>query len=295
LRHDQIEAAGVSDDVIGRLLRDGTWRRVAWGIYAISDDCWAQQVWVGLLLGGPHAVVGGRAAAQLWHIPLDKPRYHAPEPPIDIYCGRAHNTLRSTDRWHFIRADRVSVGSPPRTSLASTIVDLSQTMDANQLAGLLGQCRNRVSSKQITEVLAGMGRHPQRALLLDIISDADDGVTSALERRYVRDVERAHRLPHAQRQAKPVGIYAVDNLYEDFGVIVELDSKAFHRGEAGGRDVERDRVHQSHGFYTLRYTWREVVDRSCRTADEVARVLAERGWTGHLVQCPRCREVWRRP
>jgi very-short-patch-repair endonuclease len=164
-------------------------------------------------------------------------------------------------------------------------------MTADELASLLGhrECRQQVTPEQILRALGTTPRHKNRALLIDIVSDASQGVRSALERRYLHDVERAHGLPTAQRQATPVGIYMVDNLYEDQDVIVELDSQAYHRGPAAGRDFERDRVHERNGFVTLRYTWKDVVDRPCRTADEIATTLAGRGWTGHLTRCPRCR------
>jgi hypothetical protein len=41
-----------------------------------------------------------------------------------------------------------------------------------------------------------------RAEMSRVLADIGDGVHSALEYRYVRDVERAHRLPAAKRRAK---------------------------------------------------------------------------------------------
>jgi len=286
----QILRYGVSDDVTGRLVSSGQWRRLALGIYAMGADTWIQRVWAGLLIGGKHAVVGLKAAAKLWNLPIDKGRWERDDPPIEIFVGRNHGVINSTDWWRFVRADREGQSVPRRTSIAQTIVDLSQTMTGDQMASLVGQAvsHHRVSPNDIRAVLNTTARHKQRTLLADIVSDTADGVTSALEWHYVHDVEHAHGLPHARRQAKPVAIFTVDNFYEEYGVIVELDSKAYHRGVAASQDLERDRIHERNGYLTLRFTWADVVDHPCQTAAQVAATLSVQGWRGALTHCPRC-------
>jgi len=285
----QVHAAGLTDEVVGRLLRTGTWRRLAPGVYGLGPDTWLQRVWAGLLLGGPDAVAGGLAAARLSHLPLDDPA-GAEAAPIDVYVGRSHAAPVSDGRWRFFRADRVGELVPRRTRPARTIVDLAEHATADQLAGLVGGAiqRHQVSARAILAELSALKRHRQRHLLMELVAAANQGVTSALEWRYVRDVERAHGLPRAERQAKPLSLYRVDNLYADYDVIVELDSQAYHRGAAAGVDLERDRVHASQGYLTLRLTWGDVVDRPCRTASEVGAALAGKGWRGRVVPCPRC-------
>jgi len=173
----QILGFGISDDVIHRLVRSGAWRRLAHGIYADAPDTWQQRVWAGLLIAGEDAVVGLRAAARLWNLPLDKPRHQPEDSPVEIYVGRTHRALTSTSQWRFIRADRVGQSNPPRTSIAQTIVDLAQTLSGDQLASLVGQSvsQRRVSADEILACLDAMGRHKQRTLLAGIVSDAKDG------------------------------------------------------------------------------------------------------------------------
>ena len=313
----QILSCGVSDDVIGRLVRSGRWQRLAQGIYALEPDSWMQRVWAGLLIGGDRAVVGLRAAAKLWNLPYEKGRYEPDNPPIEIYVGETHHVLPSNDKWRFIRSSRSGQLTPRRTSIAQTIVDLARTMTGDQMASLVGQSvgRHRVTPREIQSALKQTGHHPHRTLLAGVVSDTADGVTSALEWHYVHDVERAHGLPKAWRQAKPVAIFTVDNFYEEYGLIVELDSRAYrdagrvyatescgteakeavdalrakyHRGVAAAQDLERDRIHERNGYSTLRFTWADVVDHPCRTASLVASTLAARGWRGALTTCPRC-------
>ena len=69
------------------------------------------------------------------------------------------------------------------------------------------------------------------------------GAHSLLELRYLRDVERPHGLPAAQRQARArLGSRNAyrDVLYEQFGVAVETDGAVAHPPEARWRDRERD-------------------------------------------------------
>ena len=288
---EQVVQSGLSDSVLKRLVRSGQWRRLSQGVYAIGPDSWMQSVWAGLMVGGTGAVVGLRAAAHLWNLPWNL----SEEPPIDIFVGSGHRTPQSKGPWRFIRADRQGVQTPSRTSIARTIVDLGETLSGDDLATLAGQCvaRRRVTSQEVLSVLDGVQRHPQRALLRDVLAQAGEGVTSALERRYLTSVERPHGLPKASRQAKPVGIYTVDNYYEAYELIIELDSQSYHRGLAAARDVERDTVHSRNGILTLRYTWSDITDRPCQTAREIAMVLARRGWRGEITSCKRCSSTTR--
>ena len=89
-------------------------------------------------------------------------------------------------------------------------------------------------------------RHRWRALLLDVLSDVEDGVTSPLERRYRRDVEHGHGLPAGARnqgEARPGGgRWYRDVRYRPWRVIVELDGRAAHPMDRAFRDMRRDNI-----------------------------------------------------
>lgn len=251
-----------------------------------------QRVWTGVLAAGPGAVVGGRAAARLWGLPLEVPRPGRPEPPIDIYVGRHRHPGTCGPAWRLIRGDREGTASPPRTSRAQTVVDLARVLDADELAGLVGQAiaRRRVSARAIRAALDATPRHPHHALLADVVADAADGTAGALERRYLLHVERAHGPPRAEHQAAPEELYRVDNLYRAHTLIVECDSQAYPGRVASAKDMERDRYHESWGHMTLRFTWADVAGDPCGTARVVAERLGERGWPGALRPCVHCVE-----
>ena len=121
----------------------------------------------------------------------------------------------------------------------------------------------------------------------EVLADASAGALSPLERRYLRDVERRHRLPAGERQARrdlaASGRSAYDDVrYAAYGVVVELDGLATHgRSVDRWADLERDLEVAGAGEVSLRVGWRQVLD-PCRLARLVSAVLAARGWTGEL-------------
>jgi very-short-patch-repair endonuclease len=124
------------------------------------------------------------------------------------------------------------------------------------------------------------------------LEEISDGVMSNLERGYLRLVERPHWLPKPHRQAKRRqgrrSSY-LDNLYQEFGLAIELDGLGAHPAEARWRDIHRDNYFASSGIVTLRYSWADIVERPCQVAYEIAQVLRLRGWTGTVRSCgPGC-------
>lgn len=281
LSREQLLGFGVTDRVVQRMLRDGTLERICRGVYATGEGRWRQQAWAGVLLGGPHAVLGGAAAAYLQDL--------IPEPPPQITV-HTPNWRPRDQRWRLVRSHRVGVGEPPRTRLARTVVDLSAELEADDIIALAAEAigRKRVRPEEIGRILNETARHPNRKLLTELLGEVVAGSRSPLELRYARDVERAHGLPSAVRQEGPLNRYETDVWYVEYGVLVELDGRAYHTGRAALDDMDRDNDHQLVGVTTLRFGWRHVA-KPCQTAAKVGRALRNHGWTGRLRSCPRCR------
>ena len=115
-----------------------------------------------------------------------------------------------------------------------------------------------------------------------------------LERGYLRRVERSHGLPRGSRQVREATVAGVvyrDVVYEEQGIVVELDGRVGHdMSRDRWRDMQRDLVAAGSGLLTLRIGWWQVERQPCETAAQVAEVLRLRGWPGHAQSCGRgCR------
>lgn len=280
----QALALGLTPRVIDRLLEQRSWRPLARGIYVVGSESWLTTAWAGVLLGGHHAVLGRATAAHLWGLV-------EPPPLITVYVGTA-SRARSRFPWTFVRGLRRGRGEPPRTFIDDTLLDHAAEVDPDAAARLIAEALSRrlTSAKRLRAALDGRGRTPHRALLQDILGDVGAGAFSALEVRYLRDVERAHGLPRPLRQAR-LGGRALDCLYAEWGVVVELDGAAYHRGARHVDDLRRDTDHAVMGLTTLRFDWAAVALDPCAVARTVAEVLGSRGWAGDWRTCRRCSDI----
>lgn len=290
LNHDQVTRMGLGRRQIERLC-GGRWQRHARGLYylGLQQPTFGALAWGGVLLGGDGAMVGGLAAARLWRMRVDEP------PVIDIWLQ--HGRRRSDYPYRF-RAD--TIGRHPkrvlaRTSVEDTLLDVcgdpDMTIDA--MSSLIGESvgSGLTTADRIRQKLTERRAQPRRPLLLEIIGDTATGSRSALERRYLVDVERAHGLPRGLRQVRGIGA-VIDVLYEEFRLAVELDGAEFHGGSRRQRDRERDNAHAvGLGLFTLRYGWGEVATSPCMVAGQTAAALQVRGWQGTLRACRRCRRL----
>ena len=74
----------------------------------------------------------------------------------------------------------------------------------------------------------------------------------------------------------------LDNLYEEYGLCVELDGNQAHPEDQRWQDLRRINAITAEGVVTLRYGWIDVTSRPCETAAQIGAVLVGLGWTGPL-------------
>ena len=114
---------------------------------------------------------------------------------------RVHRTAHLAERLHPLSA-------PPRVRIEHAVVDLADdATDAGDALHLLADALHTRTTDvdALRSAVGARKRLGRRRLLLDLLDDLATGATSALERAYLRDVERAHRLPEGARQARDVG------------------------------------------------------------------------------------------
>jgi very-short-patch-repair endonuclease len=303
----QAPAVGLSPAVIDARLRRGRWRPLYRGVYAAYTGTPPREalLWAGLLRAGPGAILSHHTAAELDGL-TDRPSVatHVTVGPgtrvrfCDAECQESlpriviHRAKRLDARRHPAR-------TPPRTRVEETVLDLAELSASfdDAFAWLSRACGRRLVTPQMLRgALILRSRMRWRDEILGALRVIGDGVQSNLEYRYVRDVERAHGLPKAKRQAqmavglaparsvRPQSAY-LDNLYEAFGVAVELDGSAYHRVEDRWRDISRDNFNAASGIVTLRFSWADVTRRPCVVAADVAAALRARGWAGQTAPC----------
>lgn len=286
---------GLSDQAVSGRLRTGSWQQLHSGVYATftGEPSRTAMLWAAVLRSGPGAVLSHQSAAELSRLTgVSSATVHVTVPTGRRVRGAAGMTVHRSNR---IEAARHPMLLPPRTRVEETVLDLTQTAGTFDAAfGWLCQaCGGRLTTAgRLREALSQRKKLRYRGEILAALAAIAEGVHSNLEYRYVRGVERAHRLPVACRQAKLIlggrRCY-LDNLYQDFGVAVELDGHAAHRIQDRWRDVHRDNALAGMGIITLRYSWADVTERTCQVAAEIGTVLCSHGWKGTPRPCrPGC-------
>jgi hypothetical protein len=288
----QARAAGLSAGAIRRHLETGRWSPMLHGVYCAfaGPPTRPARLWAVLLRAGRGAVLSHETAAELLKL-VDAPaaRIHVTIPP-----GRRISPMRGVVVHRRDRVAEVSATGPPlrRTRIEDTVLDLAAaapTSDA-AIAWITTACGRRLTTpRRLVEAMAHRKRMRRRGLLVRVLDDTAAGTHSVLERRYLRDVERGHRLPRGRRQARPAGGGPAryrDVEYARFGTVVELDGRAYHPEERRSADRRRDNDAAIDGWRTLRYGWTDVT-AACRTAIQVGRALRTGGWLGRPRHCPR--------
>jgi len=294
---EQARDAGFTDKAIDWRLRSGSWQRLYQSAYATFTGVPPRtaRLWAIVLSVGSVVVLSHETAAEV-HGLIDRPisQIHISVPAER--CPGQHRKLPGVTihRSRCLVPEWQPPWELPRTTVEDTVLDLitaARTFDDayGWISTAVG--RRLTSGPSLSKALAARKRIRWRDWITAALEDAAEGVHSPLERNYVHGVERAHRLPTAQRQAKRrhgSGTRYLDNLYE-YGVCVELDGAAAHPAEGRWRDTRRDNANLAQGTETLRYGWPDATVHRCRTALEVAAVLRRHGWKGTLRPCsPTC-------
>jgi hypothetical protein len=281
---------GLSQTAIVRRSKSGAWQRLHRGTYAAFTGTPSREavLWAALLRAGPGAVLSHETAAEV-HRLIDKPAGK-----IHITVPASHDPARRGPiRGVIIHRSRHVASEPlppwqlPRTPIADTVLDLVEAAAATDdaytwLTRAVG--RDLVSPAMLTAALAARKRMRRRRWLSEALSDVADGIMSPLELRYVRDVERAHGLPAADRQARRElhsGIRYLDNFYRAYKLCVEIDGRLTHPPEQKWRDADRDSDNLLRDdVVTIRLGLRHLSSGRCQQAARLATLLIRRGWDG---------------
>jgi len=286
----QALTAGVGVEALRWAVTSGRWATVHPGVYLTTpgrDDWEVRAVGALLSVGGPVAL-SGASARFAWGLERREPHVLHLVVPADRRAP-VRDGIRVTRTRHF--EERVHASAwPHRTTVEHSVLEVQARDPVDRVLALVAHaCQQQLTSEaRLSAALASRPGQPHGALLRECLSDVGSGAESAAEIRYIRDVERAHGLPTATRQAVLGQDRRCDNLFEAQQLVLEVDGRLGHEGWAGRvRDGVRDRAAAREGRLTARVFWPDVAVTPCALADEVGILLQVRGWTGSARACRR--------
>ncbi len=286
----QARSAGLSERAVDWRLRRGRWVRVHPGVYQTvpGRTDWHTRVVAAQLAAGPGAALVLAGAAYQWGLIRQQPRLvtlgvpHSRKPArLDgVQLVRMRHLDEHVDElvWPFV------------TTVDHTLLDLADRQRIDDAVATIARAvaDERTTPGLLAARLQERSRHRHRVQLLDLLGIVAGGAESILEVRYVRDVERAHRLPVSVGQQPGEGIDARhDRAYRGQRLLVELDGRLGHEGWGRSRDAGRDRRAAGHGWLTARAGWWDVTVTPCQLAGELGEILRDRGWRGWPRGCRR--------
>lgn len=295
---DQARRAGFSDRQIVHRVSTGRWQRIYPGIYATFSGRLSRsaQLWAAVRWAGEGAMLSHETAAEVQGM-IDRPAGKTIH--ITVPLRRRPAQLRPARDITVHRSDQSQSQFPgpfklPRTRIEDTVLDLvSAAPDFDHAYAWIARAvtRQLVTVGALRAAVAARSRIRWRQWLHDAFEESRDGVQSSLERRYDRDVERAHGLPTSQHQARrriDGKTHYKDNWYPDYRVAVEIDGPAYHQNEQVQRDRDRDNANlAADDVKTFRFGPVAVTERACETAAMVAVTLHRNGWQGSPRPCRR--------
>jgi hypothetical protein len=280
-------------------LGSGKWQRVYEGVYATFSGSLSREarLWAAVRRAGDGAMLSHETAAEVQGL-VDKPA----SADIHLTVATRRRPVQGKPVRGIVihRSDQSRSQFPggswklPRTRIEDTVLDLvSAAATFEQAYTWIARAvsRDLTSIAMLRAALDRRSRVRWRAWLADALNDSGDGVNSPLERRYVRDVERAHGLPSAQRQAGRTlagRTHYKDNWYAEYRVVVEVDGPVYHQGDRAAADRDRDNLNlAADAAQTFRFGPVGVTERVCESAALVAATLRRSGWTGTPHPCHR--------
>lgn len=240
----QLRVLGLGKDRVRTETRAGRWKTHGRQTVAVHTGELADEArrWSALWEVGGDAALDGVTALQVAGLTgHDEERIHVSVSPA---FGRRRPGGVRVHRSRLRRpADLVGAGIPrTRPPVATVRAALWAVSDRQAALLLVLPVQQRlVRPAALRPVIAGVRRHPRRALVVDIIEDLVGGVQALGELDFAA-LCRARGIPEPSRQVVrrgPHGRVYLDVCWEDLGLVVEIDGIQHTRGLAPVDDALR--------------------------------------------------------
>jgi very-short-patch-repair endonuclease len=276
----QLLDAGLSDRVLHRLLSNGTLRRAHPGVYIYGHTAEVQyaDAVAALLSCREHAWLSERTAASIWGL--------LPAGPDDVHLIVPRREPRRSRPGIVIHRSRLITPADvtikhrlPITTPEWTLLDLAESHTARQLERALDEALGlRITSRsKLATVLA---RAPGRIGAPRLRQLLDPGRPPSRTRSAPEEeLLRALRQTTIERPRCNVTVhgYEVDLLFEDAGVVVELQSFAWHNSRfTFARDHRKRRTLERNGLLVIPIITEELGDRLLATVAALVETITRR-------------------
>ncbi len=280
---DQLHALGASRRTLGRRLRAHHWRRLFPGVFRLlpsGSSAWHQQLMGVCLWLGPEAAVSHHAAANLWELDGFEER------PIEVSLNRRHSGRAPSGitihRVCWVPKDNVTTREGiPVTTVARTLLDAARVGPSDQVdAGLDCALRKKLLNlkglKLAVEKIGhrGVGGLSALRALLNQRGNTKPK-DSEQERWFYEHIIGRYGLPKPLHNFPVVDetgrlVARVDAAYPEWGIAIELQSKAHHSSDkARLNDSRRRNLLVRAGFHPLEFWCEDVIHQPEKVAQEL--------------------------
>ena len=267
----QLHALGFTQTMLKRRLENGRLFRVLPLVYSLTPTVLPRgRMLAAALTFGPDAVLSHRAAAAVWDLgPW-------PSGPVDVTVPDRRKSRRGI-RLHRASVERVVRDGFPVTTVTRTLIDQASVLPLGRLRDQFENAE-RLGVLDVTSISEQMpgrrGAKKIRAILA--VLTRPEPAKEGLEKAF-RAMCREAGLPLPSFNVSLCG-FEVDAYWREHGLVVELDSWAWHRTR---RSFEEDRrraaVLEAAGYRVLRFTWRQVIEEPRLVASAIRSVCPTAG------------------
>ena len=254
---------GLKRGSIAYRVETGTLHRVHRGVYALGHERLSErgEYMAAVLAAGKGAALCSLSAAALWkawrrpvrEIHVLAPRTRGPQQGIRLHTTR-----------HLDKRDVTELDGIPVTTLARTLVDLTDVLTAHQIANVIHEAayHELFDRKATREAIARANGRPNLNRLEQALEANGAGTRSHLEDRFLSLIGD---LPQPLVNTRIAGI-EVDFAWPN--LVVELDGPGHTRPRTKQRDAERDARLNAAGYAVRRIT-RDDLDRPAELLDRL--------------------------
>lgn len=260
---------------------NGALVRLMKGIYLATEhaDSFVVRAHAALRWAGPSGVLTGESALFLWGV--------TPDPPQEIHVALFAATGRTAPHW--IRVTRTEARFDTAEWMSFTIARaepaLVQTYgrlprSSRETLVFDGVRRGVLLAPKLADVLQGTYRVRARKDLQRVVSAILVGDESHLERKGSATVFATNSLKQLLRQHRirvDGTSYRLDYYDPETRTAIELDGAAYHGDlKARTRDITRDVTLAAQGILTMRFGYRDVMDRPDWCREKIVQTLRAR-------------------